>query len=140
MEALMTSTPQRTFASGAGLLLLVAAGCSLPPGGDPPDGDLTVQVTSTSSDCENDVCTGEIVFRVTNPIGNPATSEEPFPTVDADSGTAQRDVSQSTCDDGTLSPGESCTETYDLADGDSLTGTISVDAGNLTGGTTYSAA
>lgn len=136
----MTTTLQRRLVLGAGFLLVLAgAGCGLPPGGEPPDGDLTVQVTSVSSSCDDDDCTGEITFRVTNSTDDP-TTQAPVPTVDPDNGTAVRDVGQSTCDDGPLDPDESCFETYDLESANgSLTGTISVDAGNLEGGTTYSA-
>ena len=131
------ATPRR-LAAGAGLLLAVA-GCGLPPGGEPPDDELQIQVTNATSFCEDDACTGEIIFRVTNPT-DAATTETPVPTVDPDDGSAIRDVSQSTCDDGPLAAESSCSETYDLqSDSGSLTGTISVDAGNLEGGTTYSA-
>ena len=132
-----TSPLQRRLAAGAGLVLAVA-GCGL-PGGEPPDADLIVDVTSSSSSCQGDDCTGSIDFTVTNTTDDPTTAT-PVPTVDPDNGTALREVAQSTCDDGPLAANSSCSETYTLkSESGSLTGTISVDAGNLQGGTTYSA-
>ena len=132
---------QRQRVAGAGILLGVAvAGCGFPvPGNPPPGDDLQVQVTSASSSCDNDGCTGAITIRVTNNTDDP-TTEAPDVTVVPDSGTANRVDNESNCDDGPLDAGDSCTERYTLeTDDDSLTGDITADAGNLQGGTSYSA-
>ena len=131
---------QRHRVAGAGILLAVLTGaCVQPPGGNPGGDDLQVQVTSVSSSCDNDGCTGAITIRVTNNTDDP-TTEAPDVTVVPDSGTANRVDDESSCDDGPLDAGDSCTERYTLeTDDDSLTGDITVDAGNLQGGTSYSA-
>ena len=131
---------QRHRVAGAGILLAVLIGaCVQPPGGNPGGDDLQVQVTSVSSSCDNDGCTGAITIRVTNNTDDP-TTEAPDVTVVPDSGTADRVDDESSCDDGPLDAGDSCTERYTLeTDDDSLTGDITVDAGNLQGGTSYSA-
>ena len=127
---------------GAGILLALGLGaCGTPPNGPPPSGDdLIVDVTLAQSSCNADGCTGRITFTVTNDTPD-ATTVAPLPTVGPDEGTAVRDVAFSTCNDGPLDSGDTCVERFDLADDPDapLTGTISVDAGNVEGGTTYSA-